>query len=296
MTEPVLLHSQLGDRRPDRTGKVRDLYDLGEALLIIASDRLSAFDVVLPDGIPGKGRTLTALSLFWFDLLREVAPNHLIATEVADYPAAVQPFADQLVGRSMLVKKAQVVPVECVVRGYLAGSGWKEYRQSQSVCGVPLPAGLRESDQLPQPIFTPTTKAESGHDLPMTKDEVVALLGAELTERLVVASLDLYTKAAEHARTRGVIIADTKFEFGLFGDELLVVDEVLTPDSSRFWDVETYAPGRGQDSFDKQYVRDYLETLDWNKQPPAPPLPAEIVARTGEKYREAYRRIVGREL
>jgi len=275
---------------------VRDLYDLGEALLIIATDRLSAFDVVLPDGIPGKGRTLTALSVFWFDLLREVVPNHLIAIEVTDYPDAVQPFVDQLTGRSMLVKKAQVVPVECVVRGYLAGSGWKEYCQSQSVCGVPLPAGLCESVQLPQPIFTPTTKAESGHDMPMTRDEVVTLLGSDLTERLIAASLGLYTKAAEHARTRGVIIADTKFEFGLLGDELLVVDEVLTPDSSRFWDVETYAPGRGQDSFDKQYVRDYLETLDWNKQPPAPSLPAEIVARTGEKYREAYRRIVGREL
>lgn len=296
MPTSVLLHSQLGDRVPDRSGKVRDLYDLGDSLLLVATDRLSAFDVVLPDGIPEKGRTLTALSLFWFDYLHDVVPNHLLSANVEEYPAAVRGFRDQLAGRSMHVRKASVVPVECVVRGYLSGSGWKEYRTTQSVCGVALPAGLRESDRLPEPIFTPTTKADTGHDLPMTREQVAAQLGTALTERLIDASLALYTRASERARANGIIIADTKFEFGLVGEELLVVDEVLTPDSSRFWDLETYAPGRGQDSFDKQYVRDYLEQLDWNQQPPAPPLPPEVIARTSAKYRQAYRRIVGREL
>jgi phosphoribosylaminoimidazole-succinocarboxamide synthase len=289
----ALLQTQLGDLKPTRQGKVRDIYDLGEHLLIIATDRLSAFDVVLPTGIPTRGVLLTQLSLFWFDFVRDIVPNHLITADVAQFPPPLSGFAEQLQGRSMLVKKAEVIPIECVVRGYLAGSGWKEYQKSQTVCGIALPSGLRESDRLPEPIFTPATKAETGHDENISPERMFDLIGRELGEQLMNVSLKIYRRACEHALTRGIIIADTKFEFGLFDGRVILIDEVLTPDSSRFWDAATYAPGRSQDSFDKQFVRDYLETLDWNKEPPGPVLPPDVVAKTLEKYREAYRRIVG---
>ncbi|MCS6861622.1 MAG: phosphoribosylaminoimidazolesuccinocarboxamide synthase [Abditibacteriales bacterium] len=289
----ALLQTQLGDLKPARRGKVRDIYDLGEHLLIVATDRLSAFDVVMPTGIPTRGIILTQLSLFWFDFVKDIVPNHLITADVAQFPPPLPDFADQLQGRSMLVKKAQVIPIECVVRGYLAGSGWKEYQKSQSVCGITLPSGLRESDRLPEPIFTPATKAETGHDENITQQRMFDLIGKELGETLMDLSLKIYQRACEYALSRGIIIADTKFEFGRSDGQVILVDEALTPDSSRFWDAATYQPGRSQDSFDKQFVRDYLETLDWNKEPPGPALPPDIVAKTLEKYREAYRRLVG---
>lgn len=290
----ALLQTQLGNLKPTRQGKVRDIYDLGERLLIVATDRLSAFDVVMPTGIPTRGVILTQLSLFWFDFVKDIVPSHLITADVAQFPPPLPEFAEQLQGRSMLVKKAQVVPIECVVRGYLAGSGWKEYQKSQSVCGIALPPGLRESDRLPEPIFTPATKAATGHDENITQGRMFDLIGRELGERLIDLSLRIYRRACEYALSRGIIIADTKFEFGLLDGQVILVDEALTPDSSRFWDAATYEPGRPQDSFDKQFVRDYLETLDWNKEPPGPVLPPDIVAKTLEKYREAYRRIIGR--
>ena len=283
---------------PVRRGKVRDVYDLGGALLIVATDRISAFDCVMPNGIPDKGRILTALSLFWFEMFRDVE-NHLIATEVADYPAAVRPFADQLRGRSMLVKKATVVPIECVARGYLAGSGWKEYQESQTVCGVALPPGLRQCDRLPEPIFTPATKEESGHDINVNFAETARRAGEPLARELRDRTLSIYTRAADYARTRGVIIADTKFEFGIVPSagvpdgRLILVDEILTPDSSRFWPADRYAPGRDQESFDKQYVRNWLEGQPWDKAPPAPALPPDVVAGTRAKYAEAYEKLTG---
>ena len=280
------------DLKPAHSGKVRDIYEAGENLVIVASDRISAFDCILPTPIPEKGKILTQLSLFWFDKTAHLLPHHLISANVADYPAPFDAFENELGGRSMLVKRAGVLPIECVVRGYLAGSGWKEYQQSQSVCGVTLPPGLRESDKLPHPIFTPTTKAQTGHDLPITWDETVALVGENLATHARDASLALYSFAADYALQRGVIIADTKFELGLHDGALILVDEVLTPDSSRFWDAQSYAPGRPQNSFDKQFVRDYLETLDWDKSPPAPTLPPEIAARTADKYREALARLM----
>jgi phosphoribosylaminoimidazole-succinocarboxamide synthase len=290
----ALLQTQLGDLKPTRRGKVRDIYDLGDNLLIVTTDRLSAFDVVMPTGIPTRGVILTQLSLFWFEFVRDIVPNHLITADVAQFPPPLSDFADQLEGRSMWVKKARVVPIECVVRGYLAGSGWKEYQKNQSVCGIALPPGLREADRLPEPVFTPATKEETGHDENITQQRMFDLIGRELGERLMDVSLKIYRRACEHALSKGIIIADTKFEFGLLLDgQVILVDEALTPDSSRFWDVATYAPGRSQDSFDKQFVRDYLETLDWNKEPPGPALPPDIVAKTLEKYREAQRRIVG---
>jgi phosphoribosylaminoimidazole-succinocarboxamide synthase len=289
----ALLQTQLGDLKPTRRGKVRDIYDLGENLLMVTTDRLSAFDVVMPTGIPTRGVILTQLSLFWFDFVKNIVPNHLITADVAQFPPPLPDFADQLEGRSMLVKKAQVVPIECVVRGYLAGSGWKEYQKSQSVCGIALPSGLRESDRLLEAIFTPATKEETGHDENITQQRMFDLIGRELGERLMDVSLKIYQRACEHALSKGIIIADTKFEFGLSDGQVILVDEALTPDSSRFWDAATYEPGRSQDSFDKQFVRDYLETLDWNKEPPGPELPPESVAKTLEKYQEAYRRIVG---
>jgi phosphoribosylaminoimidazole-succinocarboxamide synthase len=282
---------------PVRRGKVRDVYDLGDSLLIVASDRISAFDCIMPNGIPDKGRILTALSLFWFDLLKSVAPpNHLIATDVNDYPKSAQPYADQLEGRSMWVKKAQVVPIECVARGYLAGSGWKEYRQSGTVCRVKLPPGLRQCDQLPEPIFTPATKEESGHDINISFDETAKRIGKELATKLRDVTLAIYKYAADYARQHGVIIADTKFEFGLQpSGEILLIDEVLTPDSSRFWPADKYQPGRDQPSFDKQYVRNWLETQPWDKTPPAPILPADVVAGTRSRYVEAYELITGKK-
>lgn len=275
-------------------GKVRDIYDLGDRLLIVATDRLSAFDVVLPTPIPDKGRVLTQLSLFWFDLLREVIPNHVLSG--TDFPASLNGFRDELEGRSMLVRKTKPLPIECVVRGYLSGSGWKDYRSTGKVCGIALPSGLRESDRLPEPVFTPATKAPTGHDENISFDEAAARIGAPLAERVRRVSLEIYRRAAAYAEPRGIILADTKFEFGLLGDDLIWIDEALTPDSSRFWPAASYKPGGLQPSFDKQYVRDYLERIGWNKQPPGPELPADVVAGTRAKYREAYRLLVGREL
>ncbi len=275
-------------------GKVRDIYDLGDRLLIVATDRLSAFDVVLPTPIPDKGRVLTQLSLFWFNLLRDVIPNHVLSG--ADFPAPLDAFRDELEGRSMLVRKTKPLSIECVVRGYLSGSGWKDYRATGRVCGIALPSGLRESDRIPEPIFTPATKAMTGHDENISFDEAAARVGGPLAERVRRVSLDIYRRAAAYAEPRGIILADTKFEFGLLGDELIWIDEALTPDSSRFWAAAGYKPGGPQPSFDKQYVRDYLERIGWNKQAPGPELPADVVAATRAKYREAYRLLVGREL
>ena len=276
-------------------GKVRDIYELeGDLLLIVATDRLSAFDVVLPTPIPDKGRVLTQLSVFWFDSLDDVVKNHLIASKY--FPPELAPYADELRGRTMLVRKTEPILVECVVRGYISGSGWKEYQKSGSVCGIRLPPGLVESDRLPEPIFTPSTKATTGHDENISFDQVVSQLGLPLAERLRETSLTLYRRAAEHALMRGIIIADTKFEFGTLGGELVWIDEALTPDSSRFWPADRYKPGQAQPSFDKQYVRDYLERIAWNKQPPAPALPPDVVTGTQEKYREAYQRLTGHAL
>jgi phosphoribosylaminoimidazole-succinocarboxamide synthase len=280
-----------------RRGKVRDVYAVDrDTLLIVATDRISAFDVVLPNAIPEKGRVLTALTLFWFDLIGDVIPNHLITADVTRYPAPLRKYAGDLQGRSMLVRRAEVIPFECVVRGYLAGSGWKEYQKTGAVCGIPLRPGLRESEKLPEPIFTPATKAETGHDQNVSESEMARAVGPALTATLKRLTLAVYSRAAEYAATRGILIADTKFEFGRVGDELILVDEVLTPDSSRFWPAAEYAPGMSPPSFDKQYVRDYLETLAWNKQPPAPPLPPDVVRKTTEKYLEAYRLLTGKSL
>jgi phosphoribosylaminoimidazole-succinocarboxamide synthase len=274
---------------------VRDVYDLGDSLLIVATDRISAFDCVMPNGIPDKGKILTALSLFWFDLFAAEFPNHLIAWDVGKFPANLQPYADQLTGRSMLVKKAKVIPIECVARGYLAGSGWKEYQASQTVCGIKLPPGLRQCDQLPEPIFTPATKEESGHDINIDFQETASRIGADVAGELKRRTLSLYSKAAAHSLPRGVILADTKFEFGVMPDgSIILIDEVLTPDSSRFWPADQYAPGRDQPSFDKQYVRNYLEKLSWNKNPPAPPLPSDVVEGTRKRYAQAYQMLTGR--
>jgi phosphoribosylaminoimidazole-succinocarboxamide synthase len=275
-------------------GKVRDLYELGADLLLVATDRLSAFDVVLPTAIPDKGRVLTQLSLFWFETLRDVVPNHVLSG--SEFPAPANAFQEQLAGRSMLCRKTRPLPIECVVRGYLAGSGTKDYRATGKICGVDLPPGLHESDRLPTAIFTPSTKATTGHDENITFDETVERIGAERAEQLRSISLELYRRAAAYAEPRGILLADTKFEFGLIGDELIWIDEALTPDSSRFWPAAGYAPGKPQPSFDKQYVRDYLERIGWNKQPPGPELPADVVAATQSKYREAYRLLTGHEL
>jgi len=275
-------------------GKVRDIYELGDRLLIVATDRLSAFDVVLPTPIPDKGRVLTQLSLFWFDKLAKIIPNHVISA--TNFSGDLAPYAAALNGRAMLVKRTEPVPIECVVRGYLSGSGWKDYQKTGAVCGIALPKGLRESDKLPEPIFTPSTKAATGHDENISFDETIARIGRPLAERLRDATLAIYKSAAEYALERGIIIADTKFEFGLIGDDLIWIDEALTPDSSRFWPGNQYVPGKPQPSFDKQFVRDYLEQIGWNKQPPGPALPPDVVAATTDKYREAYQRITGHEL
>jgi phosphoribosylaminoimidazole-succinocarboxamide synthase len=296
MEEQVLIKSNLSGVDLLRRGKVRDVYDLGDELLIISTDRISCFDVVLPSPIPDKGKVLTSLSLFWFDYTRSVVANHLLSTRTEDYPDVVQPYQALLRGRSMLVRKAKSIPVECIVRGYLSGSGWKEYQQKGTVCQQPLPPGLQESAKLPEPIFTPSTKEEVGHDINVSEEYVTKELGADLTARLKSLSLALYQKAAAFAETKGIIIADTKFEFGLIEDEVILIDEALTPDSSRFWPKDQYSPGQGQPSFDKQYVRDYLETLDWDKKPPAPELPAEIVKGTSEKYSKIYQLLTGKKL
>lgn len=293
---PVLRETHLPGIQLHSRGKVRDVYEVAcDRLLVVATDRLSAFDVVMAEGIPDKGRVLTQLSVFWFDYFSDV-PNHFLTADVGEYPAELRPFSDQLAGRSMLVKKAKPFPIECVARGFLAGSGWKDYRASGAVCGVRLAPGLLDSSRLEQPIFTPATKAVTGHDENINWDQTIAVIGREAAERLRDFTLDLYTRAREYAAQRGILIADTKFEWGLWDGEIILIDEVLTPDSSRFWPREGYTPGKSQPSFDKQFVRDYLETLKWNKQPPPPPLPPDVVKKTGEKYRDAYRLITGHPL
>jgi phosphoribosylaminoimidazole-succinocarboxamide synthase len=290
---PPLLESKLPGIKLWKRGKVRDVYEVGDKLLLIATDRLSAFDVVLPTGIPGKGVLLTQMSLFWFELLKDVAPHHVVSADVSDYPDELKRFRDQLEGRSMLVQKTDVLPIECVVRGYIVGSGWKDYKKTGAICGIALPAGLRESDRLEPPIFTPATKAETGHDENISFETMIGSVGQDRAAEARRVSLEIYERARSHAEARGIIVADTKFEFGIRDGRLIWIDEALTPDSSRFWPRDAYAPGRSQPSFDKQFVRDYLETLDWDKQPPGPELPPEVVARTVEKYVEAFERLRG---
>ena len=301
-----ILQTTLAGRKPDRQGKVRDIFDFGDRLLIIASDRISAFDYVLGSGIPDKGKVLSQISAFWFDRTRSIVRNHVLSTDPADFglgdalriaPADARAAADMLRGRSMLVTRTEPLPIECVARGYLSGSGWKDYQSTGAVCGIALPAGLRESDRLPHPIFTPATKAQSGHDINISEAEASKLVSSAIVARARELTLELYAQGAAYAESRGIIVADTKFEFGLLPDgQLMLIDEALTPDSSRFWPKDAYAPGGPQPSFDKQFVRDYLEQIKWNKQPPVPSLPADVVAKTREKYVEAYRRLTGSEL
>lgn len=293
MSTVPLLRFDASELKKLRSGKVREVFDLGDRLLFVASDRISAFDVIMNDGVPDKGRVLNQISLFWFDRLREIAPHHFLTTDLGEigrkHPA--------LNGRSMIVRKTRPLPVECVVRGYLAGSGWKEYQKTRSVCGISLPEGLKESSELPKPIFTPSTKAEVGHDENISFEVAARTLGKAKAEKIRDLSIAIYTAARDIARAKGILIADTKFEFGELSDgTIILIDEVLTPDSSRFWPADAYQPGRGQPSFDKQYLRDYLESLDWNKRPPPPPLPPEVVAKTREKYLDVYRRLVGKDL
>ncbi|HEY7336778.1 MAG TPA: phosphoribosylaminoimidazolesuccinocarboxamide synthase [Bryobacteraceae bacterium] len=289
MIFPPVLETHLERYRRFARGKVRDVYEDADRLLIVATDRISAFDFILPTGIPSKGRVLTQMSLFWFDFLRDLVPNHFLSADTSMLPP-------QFEGRSMWVRRADMFPIECVARGYLVGSGWKDYQRTGAVCGIPLPAGLRESEKLPQPIYTPATKAQTGHDENISFEQTVELVGADTAARLRDLTLTLYGRASDYARQRGIIIADTKFEFGLAGGKIVLADEVLTPDSSRFWPADSYEAGRAQPSFDKQYVRDYLESIHWNKQPPAPPLPEEVARHTSEKYREAYRALTGKTL
>ena len=293
----TLLKTNLGDTPLIGRGKVRDLYSIGDNLLLVATDRISAFDHVLGSGIPGKGKILTQISLFWFDLVRDIVPNHLIATDVKDFPASLRKYADQLEGRSMLVKRAQMFPVECVARGYIAGSGWKEYKSNGTVCGISLPASLQDGSRLPEPLFTPSTKSQDGtHDENISFAAVEKTVGADTAKKLRDLTLAIYNKANQHAESKGLILADTKFEFGTVGNQIVLADEVLTPDSSRFWEASQWKPGGAQPSFDKQFVRDYLESIHWNKQAPAPALPDDVVRRTLDKYLEAFRRLTGRDL
>ena len=293
MTKPVL-HTDFPDLKLAGRGKVRDIYDLGETLLIVTTDRISAFDVIMNEGIPDKGYVLNQISIFWFRQMEDIIPNHIIATEVKDFPVECRRYADTLEGRSMLVKKASPLPAECVVRGYLAGSGWKDYRATGTVCGISLPPGFVESDRLPEPIFTPSTKAELGtHDENISFDQMAELCGRETAEKMRDVTLRIYSRARDIADAKGIIIADTKFEYGIYDGEMIIIDECMTPDSSRFWPKDLYRPGGAQPSFDKQFLRDYLETLDWNKTAPAPTLPDEIVSKTGEKYLEALKRLAG---
>jgi len=303
MTNAPILQFDLPGLKKVRSGKVREVYDLGDSFLLVASDRISAFDVIMPNGIPRKGEVLTQISHFWFEKFSALVPNHLLAGANDPLPKNLQPFTAQLARRSMIVKKAKPLAIECIVRGYLSGSGWKEYKKSQTVCGIKLPAGLTESAELPEPIFTPSTKAEAGHDENISFDEACKIVGPELATQARDLSLKIYRAGRDYARQRGIIIADTKFEFGLESGsdassrgKLILIDEVLTPDSSRFWPADQYAPGRGQPSFDKQFVRDYLETLDWNKTPPGPKLPDDVVAKTSAKYLEAYEKLTGKKL
>ena len=296
LAAPVL-QTTLDTRRPDRQGKVRDIYDFGDRLIIVASDRISAFDYVLGSGIPDKGKVLSQISAFWFARTRGIVRNHVLSTDPADYPEPARAAAELLRGRSMLVTRTTPLPIECVARGYISGSGWKDYKASSVVCGHRLPAGLRESDRLPQPIFTPATKAESGHDINIDEQQAVALVGRTIFEQVRDLTLRLYAEGSAHAESCGIIVADTKFEFGVLpSGEVMLIDEMLTPDSSRFWPMDQYAPGGAQPSFDKQFVRDYLEAIRWNKQPPVPALPDDVVLKTREKYVEAFRRLTGKEL
>ncbi len=292
----MLLESHIQALGPPKKGKVRDVYDLGDRLLIVVSDRISAFDVVLPSGIPDKGKVLNQLSLFWFEKTRDVVKNHVLEWEVARYPEELRGYAEELRGRSMIVRKATPFPVECVVRGYLSGSGWEEYRRKGSVCGIVLPPNLQESDRLEEPIFTPTTKAEAGHDMAISMARMVEMIGEEAANELKELSIAVYRRGASFAETRGIIIADTKFEFGAFDGDIILIDEILTPDSSRFWSAKDYRAGRGQDSFDKQIVRDYLNTLDWDKTYPGPQLPASIVEKTAQRYRDIFEILAGRSI
>ncbi len=297
LLDSILLRTDFPELKLHTSGKVRDVYELDpEHLLFIATDRISAFDYVLATGIPQKGRVLTQISLFWFDFLRDIVPTHVVTADVKQYPVAAQKYADQLLGRSMMVMRAEMIPVECVVRGYISGSAWKEYKASGRVCGIELPAGLKESSKLPQPIFTPSTKATTGHDENIPFDEMTRIVGVELSSQLRDLSLKIYSKAAEYALKKGIIIADTKFEFGITSKGITLADEVLTPDSSRFWPADKYQPGRAQASYDKQYVRDYLEQIHWNKQPPAPGLPVDVARQTSNKYLEAFHQLTGHEL
>jgi phosphoribosylaminoimidazole-succinocarboxamide synthase len=294
---PSILQTTLGVRRPDRQGKVRDIYEFGDRLLIVATDRISAFDYVLGSGIPDKGRVLSQISAFWFERMRGIVRHHVISTDPADYPHDARDSAGLLRGRSMLVSRTSPLPIECVARGYLSGSGWKDYVSTGVICGHRLQPGMKESDRLPQPIFTPATKAESGHDINITEEDAAAIVGRRTLDEVRELTLQLYREGAAHAESCGIIVADTKFEFGRLPDgELILIDEVLTPDSSRFWPRDSYAPGGAQPSFDKQFVRDYLESIRWNKQPPVPTLPDDVVMKTRDKYVEAFRRLTGREL
>lgn len=290
----VILETNLSDIKPFSIGKVRDIYDLGDKLLIIATDRISAFDVVLPTGIPFKGKVLNKISEFWFDFTKDIIKNHLITTNIDEYPEELKKYSNILEGRSMITKKAQRINIECVVRAYLSGSAWKSYQKSGTICGIELPPGLRESEKLPEPIFTPTTKADSGHDIELTQSEAEDLVGKDIFKEIKEKSIQILVSAGAFAESKGLILADTKFEFGIYDGSIILIDEVLTPDSSRFWPLDDYEPGRPQKSFDKQYVRDYLESINWDKNPPAPPLPDDIVQKTTEKYIEAYRRITGK--
>jgi len=296
MNEKVILKTDLKDIKLFKRGKVRDVYDLGESLLIISSDRISCFDVVLPNGIPDKGRVLTQVSSFWFDFIKDITPHHVITADVNEFPKSLKPHKEILQGRSMVVKKTKPIPVECVVRGYLSGSGWKDYKKTGIVGGIKLPAGLKESEKLPQPIFSPATKEEEGHDINVTEEDVSKAVGKDITARLKEISLSIYQKARRYAEEKRIIIADTKFEFGIFNNNIILIDEVLTPDSSRFWPKDEYSPGGPQPSFDKQFVRDYLETLDWDKTPPAPELPPEIIQKTRKKYLQALLLLTGQKL
>lgn len=291
----VILDIDIPELKVFRKGKVRNVFEIGDKLLLVASDRISAFDSVMPNGIPDKGKILTQISMFWFELTKDIVKNHVISADVDQYPEELKKYRDKLEKRSMLGQKTKGIPIECVVRGYLSGSGWKEYQKSQSVCGVKLPAGLKESDKLPEPIFTPSTKAESGHDINISEKEAGDIVGKEIIDFLRDKSIAIYNKCADYADTKGIIIADTKFEFGQVNNEIIVIDEMLTPDSSRFWPKETYIPGGSQNSYDKQFVRDYLVSIKWDKEPPAPPLSEEVVTNTREKYLEAFRKVTGRK-
>jgi phosphoribosylaminoimidazole-succinocarboxamide synthase len=282
--------------KPWKTGKVREMYDLGDKILLVVTDRISAFDCIFPNLIPEKGRVLNSISAFWFDFTRDVIKNHMITTDVSKYPEPFNKYSEELDGRSMLVKKLDIVPAECIVRGYLEGSGLKDYRRTGSICGIKLPKGMKQAEKLPEPVFTPSTKADEGHDQNVTYEELCNEIGEDLANKLKTASLALYKKVSEYALSKGLILADTKFEFGLLDGELVVADEMFTPDSSRFWDAADYEPGRAQKSFDKQYLREYLETLDWDKTPPAPELPVDVIERTSAKYLEAYSILIGKEL